>query len=55
MTTGSNNTCVYAGAETSGIYRLPPGSDQWEELTNLAGSRWKTSSLELSAWLAKRV
>ena len=33
MTTGSNNTYVYAGAETSGIYRLSPGASQWEELT----------------------
>ena len=34
MTTGNNNTYVYAGAETSGIYRLSPGSNEWEELTN---------------------
>ena len=34
MTTTSNNTHVYAGAETSGIYRLSPGASQWEELTN---------------------
>ena len=27
-------THIYAGAETSGLYRLAPGSDQWEELTN---------------------
>ena len=33
MTTG-NGTYLYAGAETTGIYRLPPGSDRWEELTN---------------------
>ena len=33
MTTRSNNTYVYAGAEKSGIYRLAPGSTQWEELT----------------------
>ena len=32
MTTG-NNTYVYVGAETSGLYRLSPGSDRWEELT----------------------
>ncbi|MQF96188.1 MAG: hypothetical protein FI731_10990 [SAR202 cluster bacterium] len=34
MTTGNNNTYVYTGAETSGLYRLAPGSDTWEELTN---------------------
>ncbi|MFQ6028252.1 MAG: hypothetical protein ACE5Q6_12230 [Dehalococcoidia bacterium] len=34
MTTGSNNTYAYVGAETSGLYRLAPGSDRWEELTN---------------------
>jgi photosystem II stability/assembly factor-like uncharacterized protein len=28
-----NNTYVYAGAESSGLYRLSPGSDQWEKLT----------------------
>ena len=33
MTTASNNTYVYAGAESSGIYRLSPGSDRWQELT----------------------
>ena len=33
MTTKSNDTYVYAGAEVSGIYRLSPGSSQWEELT----------------------
>ena len=33
MTTKSNDTYVYAGAEASGIYRLSPGSSQWEELT----------------------
>ena len=26
-------TTIYAGAETSGIYRLAPGADQWAELT----------------------
>ena len=30
MTTKSNDTYVYAGAEASGIYRLSPGSSQWE-------------------------
>ena len=34
MTTASNNTYVYVGAEASGLYRLSPGSSQWEELTN---------------------
>ena len=34
MTSSSNNTYVYVGAESSGLYRLSPGSDQWEELTN---------------------
>jgi len=33
MTTSSNNTYVYVGAEASGLYRLSPGSTQWEELT----------------------
>ena len=27
------NTYAYVGAETSGLYRLSPGSDQWDELT----------------------
>ena len=27
-------THIYAGAETSGLYRLSPGSEQWEELTS---------------------
>ena len=26
-------THIYAGAETSGLYRLSPGSEHWEELT----------------------
>ena len=34
MTSSSNNTHVYVGAESSGLYRLSPGSNQWEELTN---------------------
>lgn len=34
MTSSGNNSYVYAGAESSGLYRLSPGSDQWEELTN---------------------
>ena len=34
MTSSSNNTYVYVGAENSGLYRLSPGSSQWEELTN---------------------
>ena len=33
MTT-ENGTHIYAGAETGGIYRLSPDSEQWEELTN---------------------
>ena len=27
-------TYIYAGAETSGLYRLAPGREDWEELTN---------------------
>ena len=27
-------TYIYAGAETSGLYRLAPGAEQWEELAN---------------------
>jgi len=34
MTSEINNTFVYVGAENSGLYRLSPGSDRWEELTN---------------------
>ena len=34
MTSGGNNTYVYVGAESSGLYRLSPGSDRWEELTS---------------------
>ena len=34
MTTDSHNTYVYVGAESSGLYRLSPGADSWEELTN---------------------
>jgi hypothetical protein len=34
MTSSSNNTYVYVGAENSGLYRLSPGSSQWEELAN---------------------
>ena len=34
MTTASNKTYVYVGAETIGIFRLAPDSNQWEELTN---------------------
>ena len=33
MTSASNSTYVYASAENSGIYRLSPGANQWEELT----------------------
>ena len=32
--TSNNNTYVYVGAESSGLYRLSPGSESWEELTN---------------------
>ena len=34
MTSASNNTYIYAGAESRGLYRLAPGSDQWQELTS---------------------
>ena len=34
MTSEINNTFVYVGAENRGLYRLSPGSDLWEELTN---------------------
>ena len=34
MTSGGNNTYVYVGAESSGLYRLSPGAENWEELTN---------------------
>ena len=34
MTSSGNNTYVYVGAESSGLYRMAPGSDRWEELTN---------------------
>ena len=30
----NNNTYVYVGAESSGLYRLSPGGEGWEELTN---------------------
>ena len=33
MTSSNNTTYVYAGAESCGIYRLDPGSSQWQELT----------------------
>jgi len=32
--TSSNNTYAYAGAEKFGLYRLAPGSRQWESLNN---------------------
>ena len=34
MTTDSHNTHVYVGAESSGLYRLSPGAEAWEELTS---------------------
>ena len=34
MTSSGNNTYVYVGAESGGLYRMAPGSDRWEELTN---------------------
>lgn len=34
MTTDNHQTYVYVGAENSGLYRLNPGSDHWQELTN---------------------
>ena len=34
MTTSNHNTYVYVGAESSGLYRLSPGGEGWEELTN---------------------
>ena len=34
MTTDRHNTYVYVGAESSGLYRLSPGGESWEELTN---------------------
>lgn len=34
MTTDTHQTYVYVGAENSGLYRLNPGSDHWQELTN---------------------
>ena len=33
MTSDAHGTYVYASAENSGIYRLSPGSAEWEELT----------------------
>ncbi len=34
MPSSNHSTYVYVGAESSGLYRLVPGSDTWEELTN---------------------
>ena len=34
MSSDVHGTYVYASAENSGIYRLSPGSDEWEELTH---------------------
>ena len=34
MTTNNHQTYVYVGAENSGLYRLNPGSDHWQELTH---------------------
>lgn len=34
MTSSRNNTYVYVGAESNGLYRLAPGAESWEELTN---------------------
>ncbi len=33
MTSTNDNTYVYIGAESCGLYRLAPGSSQWQELT----------------------
>ena len=33
MSSDVHATYVYASAENSGIYRLSPGSTEWEELT----------------------
>ena len=34
MTSNNQNTYAYVGAESSGLYRLSPGAESWEELTN---------------------
>ncbi len=34
MTNNHHQTYVYVGAENSGLYRLNPGSDHWQELTH---------------------
>ncbi|PKB83395.1 MAG: hypothetical protein BZY88_02160 [SAR202 cluster bacterium Io17-Chloro-G9] len=34
MTSNNQSTYVYAGAETCGLYRLDPGSSQWQELSS---------------------
>ena len=34
MTARPQQTYVYVGAESSGLYRRAPGADHWEELTN---------------------
>ncbi len=43
----AGNTRVYVGAESHGLYRLSPGADQWEVLTNGLPERVQVQGIAL--------
>ncbi len=47
MTSTNSEARVYAGAENHGLYRLSPGSDQWESLTNGLPERVEVQGIAL--------
>ena len=47
MTSTNSEARVYAGAENYGLYRLSPGSNQWESLTNGLPERVEVQGIAL--------
>ena len=47
MTSTNSEARVYVGAESSGLYRLSPGSSQWETLTNGLPERVEVQGIAL--------
>ena len=43
----AGNTRVYVGAESHGLYRLSPGAEQWEVLTNGLPERVQVQGIAL--------
>ena len=47
MTSTNSEARVYAGAEKYGLYRLSPGANQWESLTNGLPERVEVQGIAL--------